>query len=150
MAKSVSSKNHASHLALKEWTKNEGGRGAKIVIDADICKAEFTHKAGGHYELNCLLLAQEPLGMLTITGWAYLAIEENKETEILEYCSENSTGYGSFSVTNGHLVYFHSNTVDTEPGGRQLINLMISRMDEAVEAVAEGVLRIVNSTSQNK
>jgi transposase-like protein len=32
----------------------------------------------------------------------------------------------------------------TEPGDVELINLMMSRMDEAVAAVAEGVLKIID------
>ena len=145
MAKDKQQNKNLSHVALKKWAKNALGRNAKPVTESDTCKLEFTFEADGHYELSCLFIAQEPLSMLTVSGSAFLAIPKSKEKKILAYCDENSTGVGLFSVIEGALVYIHSLSVDADTDGVELINSMMFSMDEAVSAVAEGVLELLKS-----
>lgn len=148
----------SSHKAVKDWAKDCLGRDAKPIVEGVNCRIEFSFQAGGHYNLNCLLVAGEPDGMLTLSGSAFLNIPNQKEREVLTYCSQHSNAaaadrdglieekedyHGLFNIFNGTLIYLHSRPVKTEPGDVQLINLMLSRMDSAVSAVAEGILEIV-------
>jgi len=147
------------HKAVTDWSNESLGPDAKPLVEGSDCKIDFTFKAGGHYDLHCLLVAGEPDGMLTLTGSAHLGIANHQARAVLEYCSKNSNAvamdrngliedkeeyHGIFNIYDGTLIYIHSRPAITEPGDVELINLMMSRMDEAVAAVAEGVLKIID------
>ena len=143
VSKNRQEKKSLSQNALLKWASST--LNAKPTVDGKDSKIEFSFKAGGQYPLECLVLAQESIAMLTVTGFAYLAIKSDKVDDVLKYCTKESSVAGVFSIANGALVYIHSRSVERDLDGIELINSMISTMDEAVSSVAEGVLEILKS-----
>lgn len=138
-------KRSSGHQILKNWVKAELGSKAKPIVEDGVCKVAFAFKAAGHYQLECHLMADDSIGIVSLSAWARLGIPQKKEKKILKLCSEKSSDNGIFVVQDGALVYIHSRSSETTLAGGELISQMIACMDESVAAVAEGVVAILGS-----
>lgn len=130
-----------AHKSLIAWTNKTLGEDPEF--DGEAARVKFSFKAGGRYPLECLFQAQEPVSIVTISGHAYLAIPSEKADQVTEYCSENGGEGGTFSVIEGSLVFVHSRSAETDDGDGSLCGEMVSRANDAVSSVAEGVLAIL-------
>ena len=131
------------HNLVVEWLKKMDWQ-ERPTVEGDMSTTEFRFAAGGKYGLNCLLLAQAEIQMITLNAWPDFGVPKNKEKKVLKYCAEHSVGHGIFTITSGKLVFIHAVSLDEVPSNGDAISDLIDHMDQAVTEIAEGVVEIIN------
>lgn len=135
---------------IVKWLKKMGWEERpEIDPKAHSSATSFRFSAGGKFGLNCLIIASEGAGMITLVGSPDFQVPNEQIRNVRDLISRISKEHGNFYLSDeGDLSYIHSRSVGSLPRGVKgvikQIDLMLDDMDVRVSHSAIPIVGLIN------
>ncbi len=150
MAKQTITSEIANWLEAKAW-------GVTPIMNDDKLSSNtsFRYAADGKYGLNCNIIGDEQIGMLTLVATPDFVIAESTIDEVRKFCSHFNKEMGNFYITDeGYINYIHSTSIESFENGLNDVGIemenMINEMDDYVAKLALPIVDVANGKSAIK